>query len=261
MRHLILAILLVVSSLTARSQGHPFQAGESLTYGIYYYLMGVWVGAGDVTFSVHDDTFMGKDCYRFKGFGKTYPRYDWFFKVRDTYESYASKEDLRPYRFKRDVNEGGFYFIENNIYNYRDSVIYGILKVKEDPVQFDTFNIKPSSQDVLSLVYAARNIDFNSKKIGEKIPIRMVIDREIFDLYIRYLGVETYDHSELGDVKCHVFAPLLVEGTIFRAGERMKVWVTKDRNLVPIYVESQIRVGSIRSELKTYEGLKYPLGS
>jgi len=52
-----------------------------------------------------------------------------------------------------------------------------------------------------------------------------------------------------------------VEGTIFKAGERMKVWVTKDRNLIPIYIESQIRVGSIRSELKEYHGLKFPFGT
>ncbi|NQV54191.1 MAG: DUF3108 domain-containing protein [Flavobacteriales bacterium] len=261
MRQVFLSILLVVVALSIKGQTHPFKAGESLRYGIYYYLMGVWVGAGEVTFSVHDDIFLGKDCYRFKGYGTTYSRYDWFFQVRDTYESYASKKDLRPFRFKRDVSEGGFYFYEDNLYNYRDSVIYSVLKVKENPVELDTFDVLRNSFDVLSLVYASRNIDFAHKEIGEKIPIRMVVDQEIFELHIRFLGTDTYDHDDLGEVECYVFAPLLVEGTIFKAGERMKVWVTKDRNLIPIYIESQIRVGSIRSELKEYHGLKFPLGS
>lgn len=239
---------------------HPFQAGESLTYSIYYYLMGVWVGAGDVTFSVHEDKVFGKDCFKFKGFGATYSRYDWFYKVRDTYISYADKGNLRPYRFSRDVSEGGYYFREDNIYNYKDSVIYSVLKVKENPVKLDTLPLKPQSFDVLSLVYAAREIDFASTEVGDKIPVRMVIDQETYDLYVRFLGTDTYDHDELGEVECYVFSPLLVEGTIFKEGERMKVWVTRDKNVIPIYIESQIRVGSIRSELKSWEGLKHPLG-
>ncbi|MEQ9188687.1 MAG: DUF3108 domain-containing protein [Cryomorphaceae bacterium] len=261
MRYLFLSLAILCSGLKAFSQNHPFQAGESLTYTIYYYLMGVWVGAGDVTFSVHEDKFLGKECYRFSGYGKTFSRYDWFYKVRDSYESYASTKDLKPLRFTRDVSEGGFYFLEDNIYNYRDSVVYSVLKVKEDPVKLDTFDLLPESFDVLSLVYATRTIDFAQKTIGEKIPIRMVIDQRIYELYIRFLGTDVYDHDDLGEVECYVFAPLLVEGTIFKEGERMKVWVSKDRNLIPIYIESQIRVGSIRSELKEYSGLKYLLGT
>jgi hypothetical protein len=260
----LLAILLVfcTGALGAKAQTqHPFQAGESLTYSIYYYLMGVWVGAGDVTFSVHNDQVYGKDCFRFKGYGQTYSRYDWFYKVNDTYESYADKRDLRPYRFSRDVSEGGHYYREDNVYNYRDSLIYSVLKVKEDPLKLDTLPLKKGSRDVLSLVYAARDINFETKKVGQKIPIRMVVDQEIYDLYIRYLGIETYEHEELGELECYVFSALLVEGTIFREGERMKVWVTRDRNMIPVYIESQIKVGEIRSELKTFKGLKYPLGS
>ena len=244
-----------------QAQPYSFQHGESLTYGIYYYLMGVWVGAGEVTFTVEDATFMGKECYHFKGYGTTYSRYDWFYKVRDTYESYATKKDLRPLRFTRDVSEGGFYFREDNLYNYKDSSIYGVLKIKEDPMKLDTFPLRANSFDVLSLVYASRSIDFAHTEVGTKIPIRMVIDQETYDLYIRFLGTEVYDHDDLGEIECYVFAPLLVEGTIFKSGERMKVWVTKDRNLIPVYIESQIRVGSIRSELKEYKGLKYPIGS
>lgn len=238
-----------------------FQAGEALTYSIYYYFMGVWVGAGDVTFSVSNGTFNGEPCYHFKGFGATYPRYDWFYKVRDTYESYARKEDLLPYRFIRDVNEGGFYYREENIYDYQDSLIYSVLKEKEDPIQLDTVSLLPRSFDVLSLVYHARNIPFEQYRIGDKIPIRMVIDREIFDLYVRYLGTGVYEHDTFGDIPSYIFSPLLVQGSIFKEGEGMRVYVSKDQNRIPVYVESEIRVGEIRSELKAYKGLKYPLVS
>lgn len=243
-----------------KSREHRFVVGESLTYSVYYYLMGVWVGAGDVTFTVEDETYNDKSCYKFQGVGKTHKRYDWFFKVRDTYTSFADKQDLRPYRFSRDVLEGSFYMVEENLYFYSKKQIYSITKVKESDVRIDTLPLKPNSFDVLSLIYHVRDIDFASYKEGDKIPIRMVIDRETFDLYIRFLGTKNYDHSEYGEIECYVFSPLLVEGTMFKEGEKMTVWVTKDSNVIPLYIESEIRVGSIRSELTGYSGLRGVLG-
>lgn len=256
------AVLLVLGLCTSVfSQSHHFKPGESLTYDVYYYLMGVWVGAGEVNFSVTGEEYRGIPCYKFQGVGTTYPRYDWFFKVRDVYTSYSNTQTLMPYRFSRDVSEGGFYFTEVNLYAYQKKQIYSVLKVKERPVQVDTIALQPKSFDVLSLLYHTRNIDFAIFKVGDKIPIRMVIDRETFDLYIRFLGTDTYEHSKLGPIECYKFSPLLVAGTLFKDGEKMTVWVSKDRNVVPIYVESEIRVGSIRAELKSYKGLMAPLGT
>ncbi|MEX2597560.1 MAG: DUF3108 domain-containing protein [Salibacteraceae bacterium] len=259
-RFLIAVLLFCAFSFSGFSQSYEkrFVRGESLTYEIFYYFMGVWMAAGDVTFTVGESDFVGTPCYHFKGYGKTHKRYDWFYKVRDTYESYASKEDLRPYHFIRDVSEGGFYYREENIYNYNDSNVYSVLKVKEKPLQLDTFPIKKGGFDVLGLVYHARSIDFSAYRMGDKIPIRMVIDRETFDLHIRYLGSDIYAHPDFGEINCYVFSPLLVEGSIFKEGEGMKVYVSKDQNRIPIYIESEIRVGEIRSKLKAYEGLKYP---
>ena len=251
----------VSSAAMNMAQAQPFKSGESLKYSIGYQLLGVWVGAGEVTFTVKEETLWGKPCFKFQGYGTTYPRYDWFYKVRDTYTSYADRVDLRPYRFTRDVSEGGFYYREDNIYRYADTSIYSVLKVKENPIQLDTFPLKKSSFDVLSLVYESRSIDFSTKRIGDRIPLRMVIDRETHDIFIRYLGTDIYDHEEYGEIECYIFSPLLVEGSIFKAGEGMKVWVSRDRNRIPIYIESEIRVGTIRSELVNFSGLKYPLGS
>jgi hypothetical protein len=258
---LYLAIMLACFAGKALSQNKSFQPGESLKYSIGYQLMGVWVGAGDVTFTVKEEDLWGNHCYKFKGFGTTYPRYDWFYKVRDTYTSYADQKSLQPYRFTRDVSEGGFYYREDNIYRYSDSSVYSVLKVKEKPLKLDTFPIKKNSFDVLSLVYESRSIDFSSKRIGDRILLRMVIDRGTHDIFIRYLGTDTYEHDEFGEIECYVFSPLLVEGSIFKAGEGMKVWVSKDNNRIPIFIESEIRVGTIRSELIEYSGLRFPLGS
>ena len=256
---LVIASLLFCSSVSiAQENGvnHRFQSGESLSYSIYYYLMGVWVGAGDVTFKVEEENFSGKPCYKFKGYGATLSRYDWFYNVRDTYTAYSSKETLEPFRFYRDVSEGSEYYMENNIYDYSQRRIYSQMNYKDEPQQRDTLILEEGSFDVLSLMYHTRDLDFASYVSNDKIPIKMVIDGAIYDLYIRFLGTEIYDHSEMGKIECYVFSPLLVDGTIFKGGEKMKVWVSKDENVVPIYIQSEIRVGSIRAELKAYSGIK-----
>lgn len=255
---LILCCGLGAYSLNA--QEHRFQSGEKLTYGVYYYLMGVWVGAGNVSFSVESAEHRGKPCLKFIGHGTTHKRYDWFYKVADTYESYVNPLDIKPYRFRRDVSEGDHYFVEECLFEYSKSAVYSVLKIKEKPLRVDTSALEDGSFDVLSMIYHARNLDFGSFEVGQKIPINMFIDRETHELFIRYLGVETYEHSEYGDLECYVFSPLLVDGTLFRSGERMRVYVTKDANVIPVYVESEIRVGSIRAELIDYAGLKTALG-
>ncbi|MDR2886110.1 MAG: DUF3108 domain-containing protein, partial [Rikenellaceae bacterium] len=39
------------------------------------------------------------------------------------------------------------------------------------------------------------------------------------------------------------------------------IWISDDQNKIPLYIESPIRVGSIRARMKKFDGLKYPLDS
>lgn len=247
----------VATGLLAQ-HGHRFRPGEKLTYEVEYHLNGFWVNAGEVVFSVDTGEFAGKKCFRFKGEGRTHKRYDWFYKVRDTYTAMSAFGDLQPLRFTRNVAEGPVYYREDYIFDLRNDRIITVLTEPGKPAVVDSLANKPGTLDVLTMMYHARDMDFDHRKHNEKIPIRLVIDGEIHDLYVRYLGVETLEGEAMGEVLCHVFSPLLMEGTLFRGGERMKVWVTADKNQVPVYVESQILVGSIRSWLVAYEGLKFP---
>ena len=67
--------------------------------------------------------------------------------------------------------------------------------------------------------------------------------------------------TKFGKFKAIKIAPLLVKGTMFDGGERMTIWVTDDENHIPIRIETPIIVGSIKVDMKSYEGLRYPLSS
>ena len=53
--------------------------------------------------------------------------------------------------------------------------------------------------------------------------------------------------------------PLLIEGTVFKGGEKMTVYVSDDANHIPLRIESPITVGSIKVDLMHYENLRYPV--
>ncbi len=225
-----------------------FNAGESMTFKVYYNMGRVWVGAGEAVFTTKLEKMNGKDVYHVTGDGKTYSSYDWFFKVRDRYETYIDTASLLPLKFVRNVDEGGFRIYNNVVFNRGQNTAVSTNGV---------FKVPDCVQDVLSAIYYARNIDFNKYQPGDKIPFNMFLDDEVYQLYVRYLGKERIK-TKYGEFNAIKFKPLLIKGTIFEGGEKMEVWVSDDANRIPVRVNSPIQVGSIKVDLIGYSNLRYP---
>jgi hypothetical protein len=228
-----------------------FNAGEVVNMTVYYSTLGAYIGAGEATFTTTLERFNGKAVYHAVGVGKTYPFFDNFFKVRDRYESYIDTATLKPFKFIRNVDEGGHKIYNNVTFNQTANTAVSTNGV---------FKITDCMQDVVSAVYYARNINFEKYKAGDKIPFDMFLDDEIFHLYIKLIGREKIK-TKYGKFKAIKFKPLLIKGTIFEGGENMTVWVSDDPNHLLLRVESPITVGSIKVDMMGYQNLRYPLSS
>jgi hypothetical protein len=260
MKLILYLTILILSSLTfplragdgfCDIRNTTFQAGESLTFKVFYTVAGVYVGAGEAVFNTTLERFNNIPVYHIVGEGKTFSFYDNFFKVRDKYETYIDTLSLQPYKFIRNVYEGGYKKFENITFN----------KVTNTAVTNDgVFKVPSCVQDVLSSIYYARNIDFDKYKPGDKIPFTLFLDKQLFAMYVRYLGKETIK-TKYGKFKSIKFKPLLIKGTIFEGGEKMTVWVSDDKNKIPLRIESPISVGSVKVDMMTYKNLRYPLTS
>ncbi len=259
MRHLLLSTFLLLVLYLPLNAGddfcgirnYTFNAGESMTFRVYYTLAGVYVSAGEATFTVNLERMNNKPVYHITGDGKTYTFYDNFFKVRDKYESFIDTATLQPYKFIRNVYEGGYKKYENVLFNQVANTA-----VSEEGVT----NVPNCIQDVLSALYYVRNIDFDKYKINDKIPFAMYLDNQVYNIYIRYMGKETIK-TKYGKFNAIKFKPLLIKGTIFEGGEKMTVWVSDDGNHIPLRVESPISVGSVKVDMMEYRNLRYPLKS
>lgn len=232
-----------------------FKSGEKVTYRAVYNWGFIWINAADVIFTVRDTIYNNRPSIHFKSVGWSLKQYDWFYKVRDRFESIVS-ESLRPYWFERESYEGGYKAYNQYQYNYKDNTLKIVSQTSERPYKQELLTLRPGAFDVLSAIYYCRCINFNSLKVEEKIPLTMIIDNEIFDLYIRYLGKETLTAHDGKIYQTIKFSVKLVEGTIFKGGEDLNVWVIDDQFRIPVLIEAKILIGSIKAVLVSAEGLR-----
>ena len=250
---LIVTLFLPKSSneISCGLKNTSFREGEKITYKIFYTLAGIYVEAGEVNFSCGIEMFGSKTVYHMTAVGKTFPFYDNFFKVRDRYESFIDTGDLRPYKFVRNVSEGGIKKFEQINFNKDANTAItdsGVYKVPE------------CIQDVLSAMYYTRNMSLDNVHPGDKITFSMFLDNKVYPSYIRYMGREIIK-TKFGRFHAIKFKALLIKGTMFQAGEKMTVWVTDDSNHIPVRVESSIVVGNVKADMMEYSNLRTPLSS
>ena len=205
------------------------------------------IDAGEAVLEVKKTTktVKGRNLLHMVGTGKTLGSFNWFFKVRDRYETYLDKDGVFPWMFVRRVDEGGFKIDQDYIFRQDKEVVdNGAGKNIEAP-----FGI----QDMLSAFYYARTLDFANAKEGDEFKLEMFIDDEIYPFKIKYLGDEEVK-TRKGKFKCHKIRPVVMKGRIWESEEDMTMWVTADENKIPIEVKTKILVGSIKATLVEWNG-------
>lgn len=253
-----IAILLLIASLinfTAYAQELPlksesvFKEGEVLKYKLKY---GIFTAA-EATLSVKatDLKFDNKPAYQLVVDAHTSGSFDIFYKVRDHYDSYIDKTTLTPYFYQENIREAS-YRRQDKARFYQDTK-----KVVASTGSYTA----PTTQtfDLVSAYYFARSLDITKLKIGDQFKLNYFLGDEISQLEIAYVGREVIK-TKLGNLSCLKFSPSIKPGRIFKKDSKLYLWITDDGNRVPVKAEVEILVGSVTLEIKSAEGLKYPIG-
>lgn len=245
MRTLNLIILLILPLLTnAQHSQNNFVPGEKLKYVIYYGL----IDGGYVDAELHEVVLEGRRVYHSSMVAQTTGLADKLYKVRDVYEAWFDPNTLLPVKSIRDINEGKYH--KYNIVRY----FHDELKVVN--IDSDTFEVTPDIRDMVSVFHYIRNYDFDNIRYDEVIKINTFFDNEIFPFDMRYRGRETIKtrKGKFGVIK---LVPFVEPGRIFNDEDDMTIWLSDDRNRVPIRIQMDLKVGSIKADLIEYSGLKY----
>ena len=249
MKKQIVVILVLFLSFTSFSQKEvrAFKSGEKLRYKMSY---SGFLTAGTAVLELNEVELEGKKVFYSRGSGWTSGIIKWFFKIDDVYESYFDKETIKPYYFKRKIDEGGYKKHRNTQFNYDLKKAY----VQDFINQKDTIVAFSNVQDMMSSFYYLRTQDVKGMKKGDEIAIDMFMDSQVYPFKLRFLGKEVLK-TKFGKINTLVFRPLVQSGRIFKAEESVTIWITDDANKIPIKMQADLSVGSLRAELQDYQGL------
>ncbi len=255
MKKIIYASLLALITLPLFSEAQvlrkvenrAFSTSEVLEYRVHYGFIDAGVARLEVDPAIKN--IGGRDCYRVVGTGKSVGAFDWFFKVRDHYESYIDEEAMLPWLFIRKIEEGGYKKKQNVSFNHFK---YTATSEKK------TINTPGQVQDLISAFYYARTLDMSKAAIGDTFLIHTYLDDEVFPMVIKYTGKQKI-RTKAGTFNCIIFKPYLLEGRVFKEKEGMTIWVSDDKNRIPIRAQADILVGSIKMDLTSYSGVANPI--
>ncbi len=257
MKKTTLSLILVVffgltipSSVNAQDKTKAFKAGEWLKFRIHY---GIF-NASFATLQLKNDNIDTIPVFHAVGKGRTTGLARLFFKVDDVYESYFGKNDLKPYRFIRKIDEGGYTKDLEIDFNYQTEQALMTDNKKKTKKNYE---IHQDIQDIISASYYLRDrVDTKTLKKGDAVDLDMLFDEAgIYKFKLKYLGKDVL-RTKYGKVECLKFRPLVQAGRIFKERESLTLWVSNDLNRIPIRVKADLAVGSLKADLDGFNGLR-----
>lgn len=250
---IIILLLICIAAVGLKPQSDSaFDVGERFIFRINY----EFINAGFATLEVKEATINNKTVFHVIGKGYSTGVTKLFFKVEDTYESYIDKDTRSPYQFVRKIDEGGYTKNQEGFFNPAENkILVKDYKHKSE----NTFPIAKNTQDILSSFYYLRNYpNIDKMKTGEFVAIDMFFDNKTTKFRLKFIGREDIK-TKFGVIPTMIFKPLVQTGRVFKEEESLTIWISDDLNKLPVRIKASLLVGSIRADLDSYKGLKYPI--
>ena len=258
MKH-YLFVIFILFTVKYHAQNTTIAAGEKLVFSASYNMSGLLTNIAEVKMETSEVKTSKSTLLRLKCSATTYKKWDDFFKIRDLYESYVNPKTLTPYLYKRDISEGGYYKFMQYKYSHKDKLIRSLKrkKNKDDKTWEENKIVKigASSKDIISTLYAIRNLDIHKASPGDQQEFTILFDNKETTLIVKYINKETID-TKIGRKSCYKLAVSLKGSDLLKGNNSNLIWLTADKNKVPVYAKFKIPVGSGELKISSATGLK-----
>ena len=249
---LLFSINVIFSQTIPPNLSEPFKAGEKLEYRVHY---GIF-NASYASLSLSKKDSLDNVNLLASGYGKTIGLARLFFKVEDYYSSYFDNEKVSPVFFKRDTYEGGYTKDLEISFDSQGN------KASVNNIKKGTLEVIPTEENVQDLIsslyYLRKNFSPNSIEVGDYYTINMFYDSKNRELALKYLGKEVIN-TKFGKVECLKLMPATDRSRIFKGEGSITMWLTNDKNKIPIRIQADLLVGSIKADLEKFSGIANPL--
>lgn len=242
------------SDATRTVLNNSFKKGEVLQYRVHYGL----INAADATIELSDDIHRVNErpCYRATVTGRTTGSFDYFLRIRDTWRSYIDTTSILPQRFFRNIEERNYRKNENvDFDHFKDVASVESHKRDKNKVKKGTFKTPNNVQDIVSGFYFLRTLNYDSRRVGEVIKVQGFFDEEVFNLDVIYKGRETVE-TKAGVIRAIRLVPKLPDNKLFRGENAVSVYLSDDRNKIPVLIQAELVLGTVKVDMYKYQGLR-----
>lgn len=247
----ILSVIFVLSSFSSESNP-TIKSGEKLIFSGSYNMSGLMTQLAQISMTTETVTTSKKTYLHLNCEAATYSKWDKFFKIRDLYESYVNPITLRPSLYKRSIEEGGY--TKKEKYVFKGNQVQSTMKRKNKPETQKTFTVGAATQDVVSILYKLRTVDFSKFKIGQTKAFTIVFDEKEIPVVVKFMGNETINAGNLGKKECHKIS-IGAKTDALRGKDKNLIWLTADAKKIPTLIKFSIPVGTGQLTLTSATGI------
>lgn len=231
-----------------------FGKGEVMQYKVHYGL----INAAEATIELADDLHRinERPCYKATVTGRTTGSFDFFLRIRDTWRSYIDTTSILPQKFFRNIEENNYRKKETvDFDHFKDVAEVERHGRNKDEVKRGTYKVPDNVQDLVSGFYYLRTINFDQRRIGEVIKVQGFFDEEVFSMDVTYKGRETVE-TKAGTIRAIRLVPKMPSNKLFKGENAISVYLSDDRNKIPVLIQAEMFVGAVKVDMYKYQGLK-----
>jgi hypothetical protein len=234
-----------------------FIRGEKMHYKVHYGL----INAAEATIEVSSSLQRINDrpCYQATVTGKTLGSFDFFLRVRDTWRTFIDTTSILPQRFYRNIEENTYRKRETvDFDHFQNTASVESRKKEKDPVKRGTYKIPENVQDLVSGFYFLRTLNYDQRRVGEVIRVQGFFSNEVYNMDVVYKGRETVE-TKAGIIRAIRLVPKMPPNKLFRGEDGISVYLSDDRNKIPVLIQAEMFVGAVKVDMYKYQGLRHRL--
>ena len=227
----------------------PWMKGEKLSFSLSW----GFITAGYATLEVKPIQDGKTEFLTFatgnKTINKVYP-------VNDTVYTRVRNKGLMTEVFRKRLHEGTFHntsvirFDRKGEKAWLSDTVFTDMKTRKVKRSADTaVSIQGVEHSIMSAFYLVRTLPL---KVGETSRFSAVSGKKRYELKVLVHGREKIK-SVLGEVPCIKVEPVLDGDGIFVSKGRIFIWLTDDERRIPVLMECEIALGSIKAKLQSAE--------
>ena len=217
----------------------PLQKDEFYQYSIS--LLGFPAGTGTLQ-ATHNLTFHGQSRFRLTSTAQSNEFISLFFPVNNLVDSTIDADTLLPQHFIFQRREGNDHEDFDVTFHHEKQEVF-IIK----DGQLSTMSISSHTHGPLSFLYYVRNLEYLTP--GHSLHMAVHHDKKNYEIEVKVEDIERVSGpwGEVEAIRCEAVMPFR---GIFANHGNFHFWLTNDRNRVPLMMQANVIVGSVKAVLE-----------